>query len=574
MQAWHDAALAARDWTGGAPLRINDLLIGWCGHPWSRDSEGLTGAALARWIAERYRQSGSALLERLSGPFALAILDPAAGSGVVAVDRIGIHEIAYAHTADGLLFGPRADTLARAPGVDAAIDSQAIYDYLYHHVVPRPATMYRGVRCLRPGEALRFTRGHVETHAYWRPRFHEHEDVAVAALQQDFRATVRTAVARAAESGRVGAFLSGGTDSSTILGMLGEVTGAAPRAYSIGFDAPGYDETAYARIAARHYGAEAHEYYVTPGDVAAAIPVVAAAFDQPYGNASVVPAYYCSLLARDDGTKVLLGGDGGDELFAGNARYARQWILSLYDHVPALLRRELIEPATALPGWGAIPPLRKIARYVEQARLPFPDRYETYNLLEHIGPGNVFTPEFLETIDTRHPLDDMGREFRDFADAALVNRMLGVDLKFTLADDDLRKVTHAGAMAGVETRFPFLDDSVVELAARVPPGEKLRRTRLRHFFKEALADYLPREILTKEKHGFGLPFGEWLREDAALKSLARDSLDGLRSRGIVRPAMIDDLTTTRLEQHAGYFGTLTWVLMMLEQWFRHGTRTE
>jgi asparagine synthase (glutamine-hydrolysing) len=376
-------------------------------------------------------------------------------------------------------------------------------------------------------------------------------------------------VGRAAGEGRVGAFLSGGTDSSTITGMLGEVTGESPRAYAIGFDAPGYDETAYARIAARRYDADYHEYFVTPGDVAAAIPRVAAAFDQPFGNASVVPAYYCAKLARDDGVDTLLGGDGGDELFAGNARYAKQWLFSLYERVPAPLRRGLIEPVTALPGARSLPPLRKVARYVEQANMPVPRRLLSWNLLTTVGPERVFTPEFLAAVDQEAPLAAVAEEYERMAAYGLLNRLLAIDMKFTLGDDDLRKVTMAGAMAGVETRFPFLDDEIVALAARVPPGLKLRRRRLRHFFKEALRDYLPQEILDKEKHGFGLPFGEWLRREPELQALARDSLDGLRSRGIVREAMIEELTDTRLEQHAGYFGTLTWVLIMLEQWFRH-----
>jgi asparagine synthase (glutamine-hydrolysing) len=172
-------------------------------------------------------------------------------------------------------------------------------------------------------------------------------------------------------------------------------------------------------------------------------------------------------------------------------------------------------------------------------------------------------------VDTGRPLAELIREYRDLQQFALVNRLLAIDFKLTLADDDLRKVTGAGELAGVETRFPFLDDAVVEFAATVPAGQKLRRKRLRHFFKESLRDYLPAEILAKEKHGFGLPFGVWLKDEPALRELARDSLDGLRGRGIIRAAMIDELTDSRLEEHPGYFGTLTWVLMMMEQWFRN-----
>jgi asparagine synthase (glutamine-hydrolysing) len=145
---------------------------------------------------------------------------------------------------------------------------------------------------------------------------------------------------------------------------------------------------------------------------------------------------------------------------------------------------------------------------------------------------------------------------------------MGVDLKYALADDDLRKVTGAGELAGVETRFPFLREEVVALASEVPPGLKMKRTRLRHFFKESLRDYLPPETLAKTKHGFGLPFGVWLRQEGELRDLAFDSLSGLSQRGIIRRGWIDELTGERMEEHAAFFGTLVWVLMMLEQWFR------
>ena len=485
------------------------------------------------------------------------------------MDRMGVWDLAYAPTRQGLLFGPRADRLAADPRCMADLDPQGLYDYLYYHVIPRPGTAYRNVFRLKPGEFLTVGGEEVTATRYWRPTFAEDHQSPVADLEERFRSTVRRAVGRAASPGRVGAFLSGGTDSSTVTGLLGEVTGEPPQTFSIGFEAEGYDETEFARIAAKRFGARHHEYFVTPRDVASAIPELASAYGQPYGNASVIPSYYCARLAREQGVEVLLGGDGGDELFAGNARYARQWLLSLYDRIPRALRRGLLEPATGLPGSDRVPPLRKLSSYIRQASLPYPQRLQTYNLLEHIGPDRIFTRDFLAAIDLGRPLADLEQEYREIEQANLVNRLLALDQKYTLADDDLRKVTRAGELAGVETRFPFLDDEVVAFAATVPAGQKMRRTRLRHFFKEALRDYLPQEILAKKKHGFGLPFGVWLKEDPHLGELARDSLGGLRNRGIIRSEMIDELTGTLLEEHAGYFGTLTWILMMLEQWFQN-----
>jgi len=542
------------------------LLVAYAGHPRLRGTEATGETGPARMV-EAYHRHGRDLPSHLEGPFALAILEPVRQRGLLAVDRMGIHDLAYAPTTDGLLFGPRADHIAADPRCSGELDPQALYDYLYFHVIPRPATAFTGVHRLRPGEALWYAEGQAETYRYWRPHFEEGDAAPLATLKTRFRRSLQAAVGRAAEGGSVGAFLSGGTDSSTVCGLLGEVTGTAPRTYAIGFDAPGYDETGFARIAARHFGTRHREYFVTPRDVAAAVPYIAAGYDQPYGNASAVPTYYCAQLARQDGVHHLLGGDGGDELFAGNARYAEQWLLSLYEQVPRWLRQSLVEPvAGAFPFGEGIPPVRKARRYIEQANAALPGRLQRYNLVERMGPERIFTDGFRARTDESHPRSLLEAEYRPYRGYALVNRLLALDMKFTLADDDLRKVVGAAGLAGVETRFPFLDPEVVAMAATVPPGLKLKRTRLRYFFKEALRDLLPPEILDKEKHGFGLPFGVWMRENRELHELAGDSLSDLRGRDIVRPELLDALLDVHLQEHAGYYGTLVWVLMMLEQW--------
>src|SRR6185436_11734314 len=222
---------------------------------------------------------------------------------------------------------------------------------VYFHMVPGPQTIYANRTRLLPGTFLTWRNGTSEVRPYWQMRYVENDRRSFAELKEQFLAVLRESVRQSAERGPVGTFLSGGTDSSTVAGILGEVTGEPARTYSIGFQAEGYDEMEYARIAARHFGTRHHEYYVTPDDVAKAIPAIAAVFDQPFGNSSAVPTYYCAKLARDDGVDTLLGGDGGDELFGGNTRYARQRVFERYGLVPALLRKTLIEPlAFAVPG--------------------------------------------------------------------------------------------------------------------------------------------------------------------------------------------------------------------------------
>jgi asparagine synthase (glutamine-hydrolysing) len=354
--------------------------------------------------------------------------------------------------------------------------------------------------------------------------------------------------------------------------MLGEVTAEAARTYSIGFEAAGYDEMEYARIAAKHFGTRHHEYYVTPNDVVAAIPQIAAVHDQPFGNSSAVPTFFCAKLAKEDGVDMLLGGDGGDELFGGNQRYAKQYLYSLYSDLPQSLRKNLLEPiAFRTPSVGI---LGKTQRYMRNASQAMPARYDNYNLLDRLGATNVFTADFLETIDTQGPETQRRLVYQQARAETLINRMLALDLKFTLADDDLPKVIRSCELAGLDVRFPMLDDAVVEFSASLPPKLKLKGTELRYFFKQALRGFLPDEIITKKKHGFGLPFGPWVQTYPRLKELVRDSVQDLKRRQIVRAAFIDQLMGSHVADHPAYYGTMAWVLMMLEQWFQqHRPRT-
>jgi asparagine synthase (glutamine-hydrolysing) len=325
----------------------------------------------------------------------------------------------------------------------------------------------------------------------------------------------------------------------------------------------------YARIAARHFGTDHHEHYLTPDELLEGIPKVAAHYDQPFGNSSVVPAYYCAKLAQEDGVEKLLAGDGGDELFGGNTRYAKQRVFEAYWHVPQILRTRAIEKLIdRAPVFDRAAWLRKGVSYVRQARVPMPDRMNTYNLLVRLGPENVFTPDFLAQVRPDAP-QEFEREVYARSDATvLVNRMLQYDWKFTLADNDLPKVRGAAEVAGVRVGFPLLSDDLVDFSLRLPPSMKLKGLKLRYFFKEALRDFLPDDILRKRKHGFGLPFGVWLNRHGPLQDFAFGSLSALAQRGFVKRQFIEELISHRVSEHPGFYGELVWILMMLEQWLQ------
>jgi asparagine synthase (glutamine-hydrolysing) len=296
------------------------------------------------------------------------------------------------------------------------------------------------------------------------------------------------------------------------------------------------------------------------------VPRVAAHYDQPFGNSSAVPAYLCACLAASEGVEKLLAGDGGDELFGGNSRYAKQKVFDLYWRLPSSLRGSVIEPLLASSNLTHIPLLCKVGSYVRQARVPMPQRTETYNLLSRFGASAVLTQDLLCSVDTTEPPDLQQRVFNDVRATLLVDRMLAYDWRFTLADNDLPKVIGTAQLAGIDVGFPLLDDDLMDFSLELGADDKVRGLRLRSFFKDALADFLPAEIIAKKKHGFGLPVGPWLLRDAAFRELARASLQGLVGRRLLQPAFVDDLFSARLGEHAGYFGEMIWVLMMLEQW--------
>jgi len=538
-----------------------------CGHP--RLCRGERRSADPIVLLQALREGGAATLSDVVGDFALAGWDTRAGAGLIAIDRFAMHQLVYTHVDGELVFGSNLDMLGGHPSVQRELSPQGLFDYIYFHVSPGPGTLFKKQFRLAPGHYVEFGQGASgEPRPYWSLRFVEGGDQGFGMLKARFVALLQAAVEEAAEGpDSVGAFLSGGTDSSSVCGMLARSGSKPVRAFSIGFDVPGYDEMEYARIAANHFGCEHHEYYVTPHDVVDAVPLIAAKYDQPFGNASAVPVYFCARFAQELGVTRLLAGDGGDELFGGNERYAKHRLLGLYGRIPSVLRRRLVEPLVeALPSSTPVWPLRKLRSYVEQARPPMPRRYASYNLLDHLGAGNVFTREFLAEVDDGHPMELMEQTHASHRGDSLINQMLAQDIRFILADGDLPKVTRMCELALVDVAFPMLDDRLAAFSQSLPSRFKLRGTTLRWFFKRALNDFLPPAVISKRKHGFGLPVGAWLTGHKPLRDLAADAIEPLRSRGFVEGRFLDDLMAHKVAEHPAYFGTMVWILMMLGLW--------
>jgi asparagine synthase (glutamine-hydrolysing) len=341
------------------------------------------------------------------------------------------------------------------------------------------------------------------------------------------------------------------------------------KTFSIGFDEERFNELEYARITARAFHTDHHEYLVTAADCVAALPEMIRYFDEPYGNSSAIPTYFCARLAAQNGVNVLLAGDGGDELFAGNERYLSDRIFAAYAKTPRLLRKGLVEPALA-----AIPmqngPVRMARNYVRRCNQEHPGRFFTYTLLLDNPLTAIFEPDFVSALNGYSVLERPAEYYWKGPAADDLNRLLYLDVKITLADNDLLKVTRMSELAGIRSRFPFLDRAVAEFSGSIPASLKLKGTQKRYLFKRAFRNLLPKEVIQKKKHGFGIPVAAWMKTDPAMREMTRDVLLSARTyqRGYIRRRFVEELFEKHATDTTPFYGDLLWMFLTMELWFR------
>jgi len=538
--------------------------------PAARD--GIASFSLSAFAAALDGSGGEAwpqLLTGLGGAFALAFIDPARREVLLAVDRFAIENFYYVGNERGIAFANRTRALAHHPEVGNRFRLQDLYASLYYHSLPGPAGGYVGVERLLPGHCLHWRDGTLSVRPYWDPRFEVDGRATRAELAATLREDVESAVARRLPQKNPACFLSGGLDSSTVTGYCARLRPDDTVAYTIGFEAEGYDEMEFARTAAEHFGVRHEHYYVTPADIVESLPTIVDEFDAPFGNASAVPVYYCAKLAAANGHRAILAGDGGDELFGGNVRYQKQKVFEHYARIPAALRRALLEPvANGLPAGLQRGLVGKAASYVRQATVPLPDRLMTYNLLNFVAPESFLDPTLLAAIDRDAPLRALREMYATPQALSPVDKLLRLDWRITLADSDLPKVSRMCALAGIDVSYPMLDEAVVDLSLRMTPEMKVTLREMRPLYREAFADFLPQATLTKSKQGFGLPFGVWLHERPLLRDFADDNLAYLEESGVLARGFRDDFLTQKIKEHPAYFGTLAWILLALGLWLR------
>jgi asparagine synthase (glutamine-hydrolysing) len=513
-------------------------------------------------IVHAYEEWGEEAFSRLRGMFGIALWDSRDATLLLARDRVGIKPLHYAVCGDRLYFGSEIKSILAGDARPPALDLEALDHYLSFLYTPRDGSIFAGIRKLPPGHVLRWRNGSLRVRRYWELPVDERVSATEAEAVERLRAVLRDAVrSHLMSEVPLGAFLSGGVDSSLIVGLMAEASSRPVRTFSIGFDEPTFDELEHARTVARHFGTDHHEYVVKP-DALAILDDLIAAFDEPFGDSSAIPTWYVSELARRHVT-VVLSGDGGDELFGGYDRYFPHPRVATFDRWAPPGSR-----AVAAVLWPRLPHgvtgknfLRRVARDVR-------GRY-----LDVIGFFQRDEKQALLTVDLQQQIGDvdaeerLARHFERFAALPWHGQMMHFDFETYLPEDILAKVDRMSMAHSIESRVPLLDNDVVDYAARLPVSVKIRNGRRKHILKEAAAGLVPPSILERRKQGFGVPVATWFR--GGLRDLSAEVLlsPRARQRGYFEPRFLERLVREHAAGRRDHAARL-WALVIFELWHR------
>jgi asparagine synthase (glutamine-hydrolysing) len=514
-------------------------------------------------IVHAYEQWGTAGIARLQGMFGLAIWDDRTRTLVVARDRVGIKPIYYAEINRRLYFGSEVKSILCGPDVPREIDLESLDHYLSFLYTPRDASIFRGIAKLPPGHLLTWRDGSLTVERYWQQpadeSFRGSEEDAIAQLTEVLTGAVRSHLVADVP---LGAFLSGGIDSSVVVGLMSQVSNAPVKTFSIGFDEREYDELPYARRVAEHFGTEHHEFVVKP-DGAAILDRMIGHFDEPFADSSAIPTWYVSEMARKHVT-VVLSGDGGDELFGGYDRYLPHPRVVQFDrYSPRALRRVAGLAAASLPnGMRGRNFLQHVAR---DARGRYLDSIRFFSADDKAALLSADVRRRLGGADAEARL---ARHFAPYAHLPWASQMMHFDADTYMPEDVLVKVDRMSMAHSIESRVPLLDTSVVEFAATLPAAFKLKNGRRKHILKEVAARLLPRDIVDRRKQGFGVPLGGWFRGN--MRELFADTLLSPRSlsRGYFQAPFVRRLVEDHLSGRRDHTLRL-WQLVVFERWHAH-----
>jgi asparagine synthase (glutamine-hydrolysing) len=522
-------------------------------------------------IVHLYEEYGDELLAHLNGMFAFALWDERRQRLLIARDRMGEKPLYWTLTSDALIFSSELKSLIQHPSVSRKLNVAALRKYLFYECVPSPHSMIDGVQKLPPAHRLIFENGQVRTERYWQLDYRvEKRRVGEAEAVNELSERLREAVKmRLISDVPLGVLLSGGIDSSTIAELACETAGSRVKTFSIAFAEKSFDESQYARLVSQHLGTEHYEKLFTEREMLDIVPEIPRLLDEPLGDGSLIPTFLVSRFTREHVT-VALGGDGGDELFAGYPTYAAHRLSAWYRAVPPLLRRRLIEPAIQmLPvSTDNLSFDFKAKRFIRGAALSPGSRHQSW-----MGSFNEAEQYALLNADVLRDFPDkeVFREIRAYdaingqSSTNNIEQMMKLDAHLYLAECVLFKVDRASMAASLETRAPFLDHTLIEFLARLPIDLKLRRLTGKYILKQSMRGRLPEVVIDRPKKGFGMPVAKWVRGE--LRPLVRDLFapERMQRHGLFNIGYVQQLLNEH-ERGTADHRKLIWTLLMFEMW--------
>jgi asparagine synthase (glutamine-hydrolysing) len=518
-------------------------------------------------IVHLYEDEGLDCFRHLNGMFALAIWDAKQRRLVIARDRIGQKPLVYRQEPNRLFFASELKSLLQVEGVPRDIDAGAIDDYLTYQYIPYPKTIFRGIRKLPPGHFAVFQDGRLDVRAYWEPDLHHETSIdANQAAERLVELMTSSVKMRMRSDVPLGAFLSGGVDSSLIVALMQQHSEQPIKTFTIGFPIAEYDETSHAQRVSEHLGTEHEMLEVTP-DAIEILPKIVWQFDEPFADSSAIPTWYVSEMTRQHVT-VALSGDGGDELFAGYPRYRAVWLAERFDQLGPIRSLLAARVWQRLPGSRQKSFVRRFKRFGECLGKTPQRRYlEWIAIFNETRRATLYRDEFVEQLPDADPFGFLNRAWSRAATRDVVTGASLADLTTYLSCDLMTKVDIASMAHSLEVRQPFLDHRVVEFAASLPSKLKFRRGRGKLLLRRAFGKLLPSEIWNRSKMGFGVPIDHWFRNE--LRELTHDVLldDNAHTHDYFRRDVIEQLVTEHEGRQFDHAYRL-WALLVLELWMR------
>ena len=520
-------------------------------------------------IIHAYDQYGADCPKHLRGMFAFAIWDERTQELFLARDRVGKKPLLYAQVNGQFIFGSEFSALLLHPDIGRDIDIEALHHYLSFMCVPAPLTAYQAIRKLEPGHSLRWRRGEIEIERYWQPDFSKKIDISEEEAGERAIEILRDAVkVRLMSEVPLGAFLSGGIDSSAVVALMSAESSVPVKTFSIGFEEQDFSELHHARRVAEHVGADHHEFVVRP-DALEVLPILVEHYGEPYADSSAIPTYYVARETRKHVT-VALNGDGGDESFAGYERYAAMRLAERYHRIPAVLRETVVRQAIELLPSSETKRgrVRDVKRFIQAASLPKVERYLRWvSVFDAKAKQDLYSENFRQQTQSVSATNMLESWFARANGSGIVDAALLTDIMTYLPNDLLVKVDIATMANSLEARSPFLDHQVIEFAASLPERFKLRGLTTKYLLKRMLKKLLPAENLERRKMGFGVPIGHWFR--GQLQPFLRETLlaEAALKRGLFQPETVKRLVEQHTRGERDYSHQL-WTLLMLELWFQ------